>query len=467
MATDGKIRPVAAHLRRRAERTSMFMDSARPWSAALRGLCGFRWLCRLRVVAGLLGALAVGGAAPGLAAAKPPHVILVSLDGTRPVDVTEADLRAVAALRNTGASARSMIGVTPSNTFPSHVSLITGVSPDRHGIVNNRFVDPDRGVFSKKDIPAWIEVEPLWSWLAGHGIVSASYYWVGSEGPWPKTGRGPLHWKPFSSKTREQTKVEQMLAWLDLDEAGGHPRFISSWFHGADHAGHHDGPGTEAASQSLREQNEAIEVLIDGLEARAAFEYTTLIFVSDHGMASAERRVNLGSVYKKAGITARVFGIGGFANVNLRAGEGLAERARRAAEIARGEGLEAHVRSEAPADWRVANVRFGDVVVRAPIGTAITYGTLDLDGYHGYSPEAEAMRAIFYARGRGVAPGLDLGVVQTVDVAPTVVHLLGLEPPSWMEGRVIEGLRDDTVPAGGESARLGRSAASAAAGGHE
>ncbi len=409
---------------------------------------------RVRIARGLAVSLLALLAAAG-AGATPPHVILVSLDGTRPADVTEADLGAVAAFREEGAAARSMIGVSPSNTFPSHVSLITGVAPERHGIVNNSFVDAERGVFAKKDIPSWIEVEPLWSWLAERGIVSASYYWVGSEGPWPKSGRGPLHWKPFSSRTGEKKKVEQMLAWLDLEDSVAHPRFISSWFHGADHAGHHDGPGTDAARESLHEQNAAIETLIAGLEARDAFAYTTLIFVSDHGMVAAERTVNLGSVFEQAGLRARVSGIGGFANVNLAGSGDVAARAKRAVEVAREQGLEAHVRAEAPADWRVDNARFGDVVVRAPIGTAIVYGSLSLDGYHGYAPEEEAMRAVFFARGRGAKPGTDLGVVRAVDVAPTVVHLLGLEPPDWMEGEVIEGLRAGAVPSGGESARLG------------
>ena len=409
--------------------------------------------------------LALSLAAPALA--TPPRVILISLDGTRPADVTAADLGAVAALREEGAAASSMIGVSPSNTFPSHVSLVTGVAPERHGLVNNRFFDPALGEFAREDIPRWIEVEPLWSWLAGRGVVSAAYYWVGSEGPWPPTGRGPRHWKPFSSKTTEKTKVEQILAWMDLEDVSQHPRFISSWFHGADHAGHADGPGAPSVRESLRVQNAAIEALVAGLESRGAFAFTTLVFVSDHGMVGAQRGVNLGTVLRAGGVSARVRGIGGFASVYLAAPDDRAQ-VERAIEIALGQGLEAHARADAPRDWRVGHARFGDVVVRAPIGTAITYPGLAIEGFHGYPPEAESMRSVFFARGRGARPGTDLGVVRSVDVAPTVLHLLGFEPPEWMEGDVIEGMRIGgealeparvgDVPAGGDSARLGRSA---------
>jgi arylsulfatase A-like enzyme len=47
------------------------------------------------------------------------------------------------------------------------------------------------------------------------------------------------------------------------------------------------------------------------------------------------------------------------------------------------------------------------------------------------------MAALFAARGRGVAPGAKLGTVRAIDVAPTVLALLGQPIPDWMEGRPI------------------------------
>jgi arylsulfatase A-like enzyme len=47
------------------------------------------------------------------------------------------------------------------------------------------------------------------------------------------------------------------------------------------------------------------------------------------------------------------------------------------------------------------------------------------------------MGALFGAIGRGVAPGARLGTVRAVDVAPTVLALLGLPIPEWMEGRPV------------------------------
>jgi hypothetical protein len=103
-----------------------------------------------------------------------------------------------------------------------------------------------------------------------------------------------------------------------------------------------------------------------------------------------------------------------------------------------------------PPPYSCDNARFGDVVVVAPVGVEIARRTgwrswlwlvgLDrfaLRGVHGHRPEAPEMAALFGAVGRGVAPGTRLGTVRAIDVAPTVLSLLAVSIPSWMEGRPI------------------------------
>jgi len=433
MRPDGKIAGLRAHpapCEGRLAEMHRGIHRARsrrpPWS--------IRWL----LAGALLAGWAVGSiASQAVDADRAPSVILISLDGTRPVDITPEATPRLAALAEEGVVASRMIGVVPTNTFPSHVSLVTGVAPERHGVVNNVFIDPQRGPFDKKDIPSWIDVEPIWSLLERAGIPTAAYYWVGSEGDWPG-GRGPRDWKRFSSRTAEARKVDQILEWMDRP-AGEQPRLITSWFHGADHAAHVDGPGSDEAIHSLREQDAQIGRLIDGLKKRGRFADTTLIFVSDHGMAKASRRVDLGRELKRhADVSARVSGIGGFATVTLRdADRGDRDVIDRIVAGARRLGLEAWPRDEAPESWRVDNPRFGDVVVRAPIGTAIVHRGLSLEGFHGYDAGAAEMASLFIAVGRGAGPGIVLPSVGMLDVAPTVLALLGRPIPDWMEGEPI------------------------------
>ena len=362
----------------------------------------------------------------------PSTVILISMDGTRPADVTPETLPSLVKLGARGAVSEGLIPVSPSNTFPSHVSMATGVHPEEHRLVNNRFIDPDRGPFDRGAPNEWVESEPIWSVAERHGLPTASYFWVGSEGPW-SGGPGPLHTRKFSSSTLEKTKVNRILNWLALPDPKERPVLITTWFHGADHAGHVSGPGAPSVAKELAPQDLQIARLVAELEARGLFESTTLIFVSDHGMAGAAREVNLGLRLGRAGLDLKTIGIGGFSTLVFDQGKRTEAGMRRAVEIARSQGLEAHLRTEAPRSWHVNDPRFGDVVVRAPIGTAIVTSTTLIDGFHGYDPEAKEMAGMFVAYGRGVKPGAQIGRVSSLSIAPTVLRLLGLPIPEQMK----------------------------------
>ncbi len=426
------------------------------------------WLCAWAALV-----LGISCAAAESSPPPEPGVILLSFDGTRPADVLDAGLPGFDELARRGLAAERLVPVFPTNTFPNHVTLATGVWPDVHGIVNNAFVDPERGLFRYGGDPSWILVEPIWSWLARHGVVSASYHWVGSEGPW-RSGLGPLHWRRFDAATPAAKKLEQILAWLDEPDPALRPRFVTAWLRGADHAGHEHGPGSEAARRALRSQDAALSALLRGLEGRGLLASTTLLVVSDHGMAPVTRRVDLQAALDAEGLRVRVLGGGGFAT--LRA-EGDAERERpqgapsdkrpqgapsdkrpkgapseleRALAVARALGLEAWPRAAAPPELRVDQPRFGDAVVLAPPGTAIADASSErppLVGSHGYRPELASMGGLFLALGRGAPPGARIGPVQAVDVAPTLLALLGVPQPDWMPGRAVAALRPgDALP---------------------
>jgi predicted AlkP superfamily pyrophosphatase or phosphodiesterase len=390
-----------------------------------------------RLASAALLLVCLGAATPGLA--EPPStVILISFDGTRLADLDkDPALTTFAALRRRGALASRMIPVFPSNTFPNHVTLVTGVAPDVHGIVNNEFVDDERGAFDKEDDPTWLLAEPLWSLLAKQGVTSASYHWVGSEGPWT-SGLGPRYWKSFEEKVPANEKFDQVLAWLSGPEP--RPRLITVWLRGADAAAHRTGLGTPDVRQALLMQDKALGELVAALDARGAFAHTTLLIVSDHGMAPVRRRIDLSAALRAAGVKGEVLGAGGMATIRVEKGkgEGFVERS---VGIARGLGLEAWARDETPRGLHARHPRFGDVVVIAPVGVAIQSArTQPMYGVHGYRPEDPWMGALFLAVGRGAPPGTDLGEVSSLDVAPTVLSLLGLEVPASMQGRPIAAL---------------------------
>src|SRR5690349_25116499 len=74
-------------------------------------------------------------------------LVMISIDGLRPDYVLQADrhglrIPTLRALLRRGSYATGVRGVTPTVTYPSHTTLVTGVAPARHGITNNATFDP-------------------------------------------------------------------------------------------------------------------------------------------------------------------------------------------------------------------------------------------------------------------------------------------------------------------------------------
>jgi Type I phosphodiesterase / nucleotide pyrophosphatase len=391
-------------------------------------------------------AFVLGLAAP---AAARPVVILLSFDGVRH-DYLERDvLPAFDRIAREGARAESLLPVFPSTTFPNHVALATGAPADVHGIVANRFLDAKLGEFDYANDARFLDAEPLWAAAERQGVPAAVFFWVGSETDW--RGVGARYRKaPFDGRVGEEAKVAQILAWLDL-AAGERPGLVMSWWHGADEAGHRHGPDAEETHEALRAQDRVLGTLLTGLDARHAWDETTLLIVSDHGMTTYTKSVDVGAVLDEAGVRARVIPALATAQIHL----AWPEQAGRAVEILRAiPGLSAWGREEVPEALRYRNPRVGDVVALADPPLALLPGN-DLAarlgaltrpfggalGAHGYDPARHPdMRGIFVALGRGVPKGARLPRVRAIDVAPTVARLLGIAPPAQSEGRPIAGI---------------------------
>ena len=119
------------------------------------------------------------------------HVVMISIDGLRPVFYTQpgpAKIPTIRRLMQQGAWARGVTGVLPSVTYPSHTTLITGVLPARHGIFDNRILDPE-GTSNM----AWfwyardIRVTTLPAAIRARGLTAAAVSWpvtVGMDLDW-------------------------------------------------------------------------------------------------------------------------------------------------------------------------------------------------------------------------------------------------------------------------------------------
>jgi len=379
-------------------------------------------------------------------AASASRVLLISMDGVRHDSLERPGLPAFQRMAREGLRAEGLVPIFPASTFPSHTALATGAHADRHGIVANRFLDPKLGVFDYRSDASFLQAEPIWATAERQGVVTAVFFWVGSETAWH--GWAATHRRrPFDAKLPESEKVDQILAWLDLPEPA-RPRLVLSWWHGTDSAGHRFGPDSPQVWKQLQRQDRQLGRLLAGLDQRRAWAETTLLVVSDHGMAAIGKALDLRPLLERAGIRARVFHAGGLANIHL-ADRGQLPQV--LSLLSKLPGVRAFPREQLPARLRYRSPRAGDVVALTdpPLHFSrvfrwaegwrrITAGLGRARGGHGYDPaRVPQMQGILLALGRGVAPGSRLGLVASVDVAPTVCRLLGISPPARSEGHPI------------------------------
>ncbi|HNN30585.1 MAG TPA: ectonucleotide pyrophosphatase/phosphodiesterase, partial [Chitinophagaceae bacterium] len=116
-----------------------------------------------------------------------PYVILISADGFRYDYFKKYKAKNLLNIAAKGVWAKKgMHPSYPSITFPNHYSIITGLYPSHHGIVDNIFYDSIRKetykIGSKTVIDGtWYNGLPLWALAEKQGMLSASLFWVGSE----------------------------------------------------------------------------------------------------------------------------------------------------------------------------------------------------------------------------------------------------------------------------------------------
>jgi predicted AlkP superfamily pyrophosphatase or phosphodiesterase len=434
---------------------------------------------RILFLIGALVAAAPAMTATGTLSGK-PLVMLISIDGMRPDAVLEAarhglkvpNLRAFVA---DGAYSTGVHGVLPTLTYPSHMTLMTGTSPAKHGIYANTTFDP----FGRND-HGWYwyaedaRVATLWTATAAARLRTANVYWPTSVGA-PITFNLPQIWR---TGTNDDLKLQRALSTPGLerelssalgpypggmdenvtdDEARARfavrlletkrPDFITVYLTGLDTEEHKSGPFS-ASSNDVLERLDTVVGILRAAAERIAPRRATVCVVSDHGFAAVEHDVNLYAAFREAGLfttddankilswKAMPWLAGGTAAVLLADPGDGALRAEVAAllnrlahdpgngidrilthdEIARGGGF--------PDAAFLVSFKNGYEVGSAFSGPLVSAPT-NL-GMHGYVPDRPELRSSFFIIGPHVAAGRSLDEIDMRRIAPTLARIMGV-----------------------------------------
>ena len=365
-------------------------------------------------------------------AADAPPVLLVSIDGFRADFLDRGVTPNLSQLAREGVRG-SMRPSYPSLTFPNHYSMVTGLRPDRHGVVHNNMRDPLLGMFrasnesNASDGRWWNGGVPLWVSAARAGLPTAAMYWPGTQAE--IHGQRPADWRIYDESVSGDARVDQTLAWLS-QPAATRPRFATLYFEAVDETGHAYGPDSSEMTATLSAVDASIGRLRDGLARRGLLDKVNLVIVSDHGVAEVapghvvaiEDMVDAGDVVVHS--TGQSVGL-----APLPGHEAAAERRL----LGRHHHYECWRKSELPARWHygthprvppiVCQMDEGwDAIFRAEIAKRPSHAR----GSHGFDPELPSMRAAFIGHGPAFHAGARLPVFDNVDVYPLLARLVGV-----------------------------------------
>jgi predicted AlkP superfamily pyrophosphatase or phosphodiesterase len=360
-----------------------------------------------------------------------PLVLLISIDGFKPEYLQRAITPTINQLAQHGAVAKGMLPVFPSVTFPNHYSIVTGLYPDHHGIVNNSMKDSSiREPFklsSRTAIsnPAWWSAgTPIWVSAQQQGLKSSTLFWPGSEAKVQDIQ--PNDWLYYDKSMNAHQRVEKLTEWLNRP-ANLRADFATLYFEDVDSAGHRYGPNSSEVNHAIQEVDSEISDLLNHLKTLGLYDQTTLIIVSDHGMAEvpSSNRIQLNDLLR-AQKNATVEWQGPLAGINLN-GSNASQTLQ---ALQKSPQMSCWPKQQIPTKYHFGhNPRIPDIVCLAQLHWTISEGAslYTILGQHGYDPSDVEMHGLFIASGNRVKK-IQLDYFENIEVYPLIAHLLKIQP---------------------------------------
>ncbi|CAL1538026.1 unnamed protein product [Lymnaea stagnalis] len=326
-----------------------------------------------------------------------------------------------------------------TSTLTNHWSMVTGLHPEDHGIIENEMFDP---VINKSYIPLYKDkfavndprfyntgVEPIWvtNQLQKKYGRSGSIMWWGAENE--IKGIHPTYHMPFNLEVGSKVRIDTMIGWL----SGENPVNLGLlYFSEPDHTAHAYGPDSENVTKMIQYADHLTGYLLEQLEKKSVLDEINIIITSDHGFASVSksRLINLDkfvdpSLYHMVHYTP-------VAAIIPKEGqeEFIYEQLK-----ANSERNHFHVYKKSDIPERLhykKNIRVTPIIAVADISYSFISNMSEENfkqrGTHGYDNIHEDMRPFFMAIGPSFKKNFKVDTFLLVDIYPLMCHLLNLQP---------------------------------------
>ncbi|KPM04091.1 secreted ectonucleotide pyrophosphatase/phosphodiesterase-like protein [Sarcoptes scabiei] len=229
-------------------------------------------------------------------------LIVLSFDGFRNDYIDPERTPNLFAVANAGVQGH-MKSTFVTKTYPNHQSIATGLYQPWHGIVNNRFYDPDMKAFFDVDSPssAWWDQKnisvPIYianQFYNRNQRYSISIQWPGSIASYSNgknsDDRMRVHYlQDFDPSIDWYKRIDLLLSWLQHPLRPANMAFV--YFSEPDRHAHEYGPFSTEVLDQVKKLDSVVGYLRQKLLNANLAHRTNVIYLSDHGMAEvrAER----------------------------------------------------------------------------------------------------------------------------------------------------------------------------------
>ncbi|HKV39570.1 MAG TPA: ectonucleotide pyrophosphatase/phosphodiesterase, partial [Blastocatellia bacterium] len=244
------------------------------------------------------------------------HVVIISIDGmipdyyTRPAELG-LTVPTLTSMKLGGAYADGVSGVYPTLTYPSHTTIVTGVRPGVHGIVENRVFHPP----TEPQTGEWywfssaIKSETLWQAAKKGGLSTGAVGWPVTAGAdidynvpeiWNPAEHPPTPLRALQNST--PGLIQKVLATAKPATGDNmrttiaefviktyRPNLMLVHLVELDESQHEYGPRTPQAIETMQREDGYIGRILKAVRDAGIFDKTTIFVVSDHGFAEVNK----------------------------------------------------------------------------------------------------------------------------------------------------------------------------------
>lgn len=199
-----------------------------------------------------------------------PRVLIISIDGLRPDLIYRAKAEHLIQLMDTGAFSLWAETTPAAITLPSHVSMLTGVTIERHGITGN---DDKAAADETLKVPSIFEMAKNANITTGMAAGKSKFSIFSPHIDHP--------WTPKSAATTDDAVAGQAVNIIRQFQ----PQLMFIHLAQTDAAGHGKGWGSKAQLEAVSGADKAIGMVLDELTRDHLRDSTYIIISADHGGA--------------------------------------------------------------------------------------------------------------------------------------------------------------------------------------